>query len=118
MAAASQTAEMERPNPSSPDGDLEHRLRRRERELNAIRRITAALHAKTNLDELERQTLNVAIEVVNGEGGTIYLHDPNEQVLIFRYVVAATPEITRQLQGMKMPDSKGIAGAVFQSGQG
>jgi signal transduction histidine kinase len=110
---------MELPNPSpNDDGSLDQRLRRRERELRAIRHITAALHAKTNLDELERQTLNVAIEVVEGEGGTIYLHDPKEQVLIFRYVVGATPEITKQLQGMKMPDTKGIAGAVFQSGKG
>src|SRR5205085_12670848 len=78
---------------------LRERLHRRERELQAIRRITTALHARTNLDELERQTLNVAIEVVDAQGGTIYLHDPREEVLIFRYVVGATPEITRRLQG-------------------
>src|SRR5690348_6753568 len=89
---------------------LEQRLRRRERELQAIRRITAALHARTNVDELERQTLNVAIEVAGAQGGTIYVHDPKKSVLVFRYVVGATPEITRKLQGMEMPDDKGVAG--------
>jgi len=97
---------------------LRQRLHRRERELQAIRRITAALHARTNLDELERQTLNVAIEVVGAQGGTIYLHDKKDEVLIFRYVVGATPEITRRLQGMRMPDTQGISGSVFHSQKG
>lgn len=97
---------------------LEERLRRRERELQAIRRITTALHGRTNVDELERQTLNVAIEVVGAQGGTIYVHEPSKRVLIFRYVVGATPEITRKLQGWEMPDSQGISGSVFQSQKG
>jgi signal transduction histidine kinase len=107
--------------PPSVDGDLESlvvRLRRRERELGAIRRISRALHARTNLDELEREALNVAIETLEAEGGTIYLHNPKKQVLVFRYVVGATPEITARLQGMEMPDTTGIAGQVFHSGEG
>ena len=76
--------------------DLEARLRRRERELSAIRRITnATLNARANLDELERLTLDIAIETVDATGGTIYVHDPKKEVLIFRYVVGASPE-TRQ----------------------
>lgn len=94
------------------------RLRRRERELRAIRQISRALHARTNLDELEREALNVAIETLEAEGGTIYLHNPKKQVLVFRYVVGATPEITARLQGMEMPDTTGIAGQVFHSGEG
>jgi signal transduction histidine kinase len=103
------------------DGDvraLAERLRRRERELGAIRRITRALHARTNLDELEREALNVAIETVDGSGGTIYLHDPKKEVLVFRYVVGATPEITARLLGMEMPDTTGLAGQAFHSGEG
>ncbi len=97
---------------------LRARLRRRERELAAIRRITVALHARTNVDELERQALDVAIETVDAQGGTIYLHDPQKRCLIFRYVVGATPELTSQLQGKEMPDTQGIAGEVLQTGHG
>lgn len=108
------------PMPSLVSGDtsLEQRLHRRERELRAIRRISAALHARTNLDELEREALDVAIETLEASGGTIYLHDPNKKVLIFRYVVGATPEITKKLTGLEMPDDRGISGEVFHSGEG
>ena len=41
---------------------LERRLRRRERELVAIRRITVALHATTNMEQLVRQALDTSIE--------------------------------------------------------
>lgn len=97
---------------------LEARLRRRERELQAVRGITAALHACTNLEQLVRQALDTAIETVDADGGTIYLHDPKKRTLIFKYVVGATPEITEKLTGMEMPDDRGIAGRVFQSGKG
>jgi signal transduction histidine kinase len=97
---------------------IELRLRRRERELRAIRQITAALSARTNLDELEREALNVAIHVVDATGGTIYVHDAAKQALIFRYVVGQTPEITKKLQGMVMPDTQGIAGSIFHSEKG
>lgn len=97
--------------------DLERRLRRRERELNAIRRITVALHATTNMEQLVRQALDTAIETVDATGGTIYLHNPEKKVLIFKYVVGATPEITRQLTNLEMPDDRGIAGEVLHSGQ-
>jgi len=98
------------------DESVEERLRRRERELAAIYRITTALHARTNLDEMERQALLVAIETVDASGGTIYVHDPNKKVLIFKYVVGATPEITAKLQGMEIPDTTGVAGEVFHTG--
>src|SRR4051812_26866712 len=106
------------PLPDPMNDSLEERLRRRERELAAIRRISAALHARTNLDDLIRQALNVAIETVDATSGTIYLHNPQKKVLVFRYVVGATPEITRRLQGMEMPDERGIVGEVFHTGVG
>ncbi len=97
---------------------LRARLRRRERELAAIRRITARLHARTNIDVLEREALNVAIDTVDAQGGTIYIHNPEKHTLIFRYVVGANPEVTQRLQGMEMPDTQGISGEAFQSGRG
>lgn len=121
MVSALQTANPEHATIHEPEvdtRDLTQRLRLRERDLGAIRRITQALHARTNLDEMEREALNVAIETVDGTGGTIYLHNPKKEVLVFRYVVGATPEITAKLQGMEMPDTTGIAGQAFHSGQG
>lgn len=96
---------------------LERRLRRRERELAAIRRITSALHATTNLEQLVRQALDTAIDTVDATGGTIYLHNAEKRVLVFKYVVGATPEITAKLTNMEMPDDRGISGEVFHSGQ-
>lgn len=96
--------------------ELRARLQRRERELAAIRQITRALHRRTALDDLEREALAVAVETVDASGGTIYIHDPKKKVLIFRWVMGATEEITRKLQGMELPDTQGIAGEVFQSG--
>jgi signal transduction histidine kinase len=121
LVSSAPTAVIEPNSPPAPDGDVQalaERLRRRERELGAIRRITRALHARTNLDELERVALNEAIRTVDASGGTIYLHDPKKQVLIFRYVVGATPEITAQLLGREMPDTTGLAGQAFHSGEG
>lgn len=121
MVSALQPANPDPADLSDLNGDvnaLVQRLRLRERHLGAIRRITRALHARTNLDEMEREALNVAIETVSASGGTIYLHNPKKEVLLFRYVVGATPEITAKLQGMEMPDTTGIAGQVLHSGEG
>lgn len=95
---------------------LEERVRRRERELHAIHRITSALHAGTSLSEMERQALLIAIETLDAAGGTIYVHDPSDKSLVFKHVVSSSPEIVAKLQGMRMPDNQGVAGAVFQAG--
>ena len=104
--------------PAEEISSLRERLRRRDRELGAIRRLQAALNARIRLDELEREALHVAIELAEASGGTIYLHDAHRQTLIFKHVVGATEEITRRLQGLEMPDDRGISGEVFHSGVG
>src|SRR5439155_507125 len=68
-------------------------LRRRERELAAVYQITAALHAQTSLDDLERQTLNTAIRTVDAAAGSILLYDPTRERLLFRYVVNDDPAV-------------------------
>jgi anti-sigma regulatory factor (Ser/Thr protein kinase) len=98
--------------------DLEDRLARKERELAAVHRIACALRAHPGLDDLIQQTLVAAIEVVSGSAGSILLHDPARDCLIFRYVIGATPEITERLIGQSLAVDQGIAGAVFQSGRG
>jgi signal transduction histidine kinase len=96
------------------DGVLE-RVQRLERQLQAVCQITAALQARTRLDELERQTLLAAVDVVAADAGSILLHDATSAQLIFKCVLGpAAPMLT----GQAMPDTKGIVGQVFQSGEG
>lgn len=104
--------------PGSGDSFLLLQLARKERELAAVRRITDALHARIRVEDLVRQTLDTAIEVVEASAGSILLHDPERDCLVFRYVVGASPEITRRLEGQEMPTDRGLAGSVFQSGMG
>lgn len=102
-------------------GDLEEvleELARRERELAAVHRIVVSLHARTDLEELIRQTLLAAIETVEGSAGSILLYDAESDRLVFRYVVGPAPEITELLTGRAMDPGDGIAGAVFQTGRG
>lgn len=97
---------------------LREQLARRERQLHAVHRITGALCSHLRLEDLIQQTLHAAIETVNASAGSILLHDPEKDRLVFRYVVGASSEITTQLTGREMPVDQGIAGTVFRSGQG
>jgi signal transduction histidine kinase len=94
---------------------LEQQLHRRERELAAIRRITVALHARTKPDELVRQTLDAAVETVDAAGGTMYIHEPSRNKLVFQYVLG---ERADELTGLEIDAGIGIVGQVFASGEG
>jgi signal transduction histidine kinase len=97
---------------------LRQRLRRRERELEAVRRISAALYSRSDpgdVDELERQVLQVATETLESNAGTIYLHDPERRKLIFKYVIGGMAD---RLTGMEMDEDIGVVGSVFQSKEG
>jgi len=94
---------------------LQEQLQRRESELAAIRRITTALHARTRTDELVRQTLDAAVETVDAAAGSILLHEPKMNKLVFKYVIgkdAAT------LTGVEMDAGQGIVGRVIGAGAG
>jgi signal transduction histidine kinase len=93
---------------------LEERLQRRERQIEAVLRITSALHARTELDELSQQTLLASVKTVGASGGTLYLHEPKEAQLVFKYVIGPAADV---LMGRKMPDSQGVVGHVFQTGE-
>jgi signal transduction histidine kinase len=91
------------------------RLQRLERQLQAVCQITAALHARTQLDELEQQTLLAAVDCVGADAGSILLHESKESRLIFKYVLGPA---SAKLTGHAMPDTQGVVGQVFQSGEG
>lgn len=77
--------------------------------------MAAALFAHHTVDELVREVLRVAIDVLHAEVGSIQLYDAATDSLVFRYVI--DPEAQR-LIGHANSASTGIAGSVFRSGHG
>jgi putative methionine-R-sulfoxide reductase with GAF domain len=100
--------------PSNEIGYLRECLAQRERELEAVSRITTALQARTSLDELVRQTLITAVDTLHAAAGSVLLHDPHTDELVFRYVIGEKADV---LTGSRMPGGQGVAGRVFQSGE-
>jgi signal transduction histidine kinase len=98
----------------APRRQQDRRLLQRERELEAARLICQALSQHVNVDELVENALRIALEVVNAEAGSVLLADDKAKQLIFRYVIGEKAE---QLRGTAIPWDKGVAGAVFQSGE-
>jgi sigma-B regulation protein RsbU (phosphoserine phosphatase) len=86
-------------------------LLRCESELQAATRITSALFEHLALDELVVKALQIAIEVVNAECGSILLADPPSKQLIFQYSIGTSPVPP----GTAIPWDQGLAGTVFQS---
>ena len=90
------------------------RLLQRERELEAARCICQALFQHIDVDALVEQALRTALDVIGAEAGSVLLADQGSNRLVFRYVIGGKAEA---LHGMAIPWEKGIAGAVFHSGE-
>jgi signal transduction histidine kinase len=97
---------------AAPRREDDRRRTRKDRELQAARRISEALFEHLTLDELVVKALHTALEVVQAESGSILLADPVSQQLIFRHSIGESPVKA----GTAIPWDKGIAGSVFQSG--
>ena len=93
---------------------LEARLEHRERQIDAMQHTAASLLSQNTVDDMVRETLQIAIAVLDADSGSMLLYNPLEDTLGFRYVVGPAAE---KLIGVKMPADQGIAGRVFQSGQ-
>jgi signal transduction histidine kinase len=95
---------------------LRARLEERERQLNAMHRISAALFSKTDLGSLIRETLHVSLQTVDADAGSILLYDKDSRKLVFRYVLgAAAPALTGT--SVDPENSHGKAATVFRTGQ-
>src|SRR5881275_1858115 len=70
----------------------------------------AALASFLDLDDLLRRALAYAAEAAGAGSCRILLHDPEAR----EFVVAAADEEAR---GRRFPDTAGVPGAVFTSGQ-
>ena len=94
--------------------ELQQRLEMRERQMEAVHRISAALFSKNSLDDLLRETLHAALETVDAEAGSILLYEADKRKLVFQYVVGNADLIGRELDP---DDPKAKASAVFRSGK-
>jgi signal transduction histidine kinase len=88
-------------------------LLRRDRELDAARRISDTLFQHTEVEQLVEAALRTALEEVGAEAGSVLLADPDKRMLIFQYSIGEKP-VSR---GTAIPWDMGVSGAVFQSGK-
>ena len=91
----------------------DQQLLQRERELEAAQRISEALFQLTDVDEMVEMALRTTVEVLEAEGGSVLLADPEKKQLVFKYSMGSKPVPP----GTTMPWDQGFAGAVFQSGK-
>ena len=101
------------PPASDETAAIRETLAHRERQIEAIRAISEAIFSHTSIDDLLRETLSVAMETIGAGAGSVQIHDPARDVLVFRYVVGPA---AHQLQDFTIPTSQGIAGRVFRTG--
>ena len=86
---------------------------RRQRELEAARRISEALFQHLSVEELVEQGLKIALEVVNGQAGCVLLAKPETKELVFYHAIGDKAPAA----GTAFPWTQGIAGSVFAKGQ-
>ena len=97
---------------AAPRREDDRRRVRKDRELEAARRISEALFEHLTPDELVAKALRTALDIVQAESGSILLADPASQQLVFRHSLGESPVKV----GTAIPWESGIAGSVFQSG--
>jgi len=93
--------------------ELQAMLDHRERQIRAMRQTSEALLSHSTVDAMVGETLHIAIDVLNADAGSLLLHNPVTDTLVFRQIVGLAAET---LTGFSMPANQGIAGRVFQSG--
>jgi len=72
-----------------------------------------AFAARIELQELLPLVVNKCREVLNAEGISILLLDPDRNELYFPYVSQSDPAIVERLRNLRFPADKGIAGAAL-----
>src|SRR5215475_8145091 len=85
----------------------------RERELAAAQRMSEALAQRMKMRELIQCALRTTLDVLNAENGSLLLADADRKELVFCQSIGDKPVP----YGMAIPWTRGIAGAVFQSGK-
>jgi GAF domain-containing protein len=102
------------PPPPQTIDEIRAALTKREQQISAIQRLGRTLLIRTtDFDQLMKQTLNTAVEILDADVGSIQLYDADADSLIFRHVFDPADEV---LIGHSVPTVKGIDGRVFRSG--
>lgn len=83
------------------------------RMLEAVHLATRKLASSADLNVVLRDVLELCVEAVGAEGGTIYIHEPALNRLKFAYVYPET--VAERLERLDIPDDYGVAGEVFKS---
>jgi len=104
-------------NDTQTRDDTEGQLALARRQLEAVQRISTALYSVTDTDTLLRQALDVALEVVGADAGSILLYNADKNMLVFRHAVGPVAA-TLLGTGLDLSLGKGIAGDVFRTGLG
>lgn len=81
--------------------------------LDAVHLATSKLASHGDLNVVLRDVLEICVEAVGAEGGTIYIHEPGTNRLRFAFVYPDL--IAERLERLDIPDDYGVAGDVFQS---
>jgi signal transduction histidine kinase/putative methionine-R-sulfoxide reductase with GAF domain len=91
--------------------ELEARLSRAERTVQALREVGLALGSTLDLDQLLELILKKITELLEGDRATLYLLDEQRARLLSRIMVG------EELQSIELPLGEGIAGYVAQFGR-
>lgn len=83
--------------------------------LQAARLAARRLASNESLDTLLHDVLQICVEAVGAEGGTIYVHDKERRRLRFRHVLPES--VAANMQDQDIPDDFGVAGRVFRTRQ-
>ncbi|HZO88011.1 MAG TPA: GAF domain-containing sensor histidine kinase [Chthonomonadaceae bacterium] len=90
-------------------------LSMRDRQIEAVHRISAALFSKTSLDSLLRETLRVFLETVDADAGSIWLYDDEKRKLVCRHVYRGAASLIGYELDPEDPNAK--AAMVYRTGQ-
>lgn len=96
----------------TPRREADLRLLHRDRELDAARRVSEALFQHLTPDDVAIHAVEIALEAVDAESGSILLADHGTAQLVFRHSIGDS----RVKVGTSIPWDKGIAGEVFRTG--
>lgn len=73
--------------------------------------LTAQINSTTSTDDLLREVMESAKIILNGDASSLILHDAQNNELIIQY---PTGSASAKISGMRIPDSEGVAGWVWQ----
>ena len=92
---------------------LQDTLGQRQRQIEAMHRVSEAMFQHLDASVTARQTLDIALEALDAEAGSLQIYDEEHDTLVFQYVVGPTAET---LTGYVMPAAQGISGQVLRTG--